>query len=92
MESLRENRALLYSLLGSGGVVFALALGIIPEFAQQFEIIDFPSEVSILLVANFYFVRGGKDVSLWFQYCSFKMWWYSFVLNGEIGKKRLSFE
>ncbi|RXG55213.1 Manganese-transporting ATPase 13A1 [Armadillidium vulgare] len=47
MESLRENRALLYSLLGSGSVVVALALGIIPEFAQQFEIIDFPSEVTI---------------------------------------------
>lgn len=45
MESLLENKALLYSLLGSGGVVFALAVGIVPEFAQQFEIVDFPPEV-----------------------------------------------
>ena len=47
MESLQENRALLYSLLGSGSVVFALALGIFPDFAHQFEIVDFPTEVSI---------------------------------------------
>lgn len=45
MESLLENKALLYSLLGSGGVVLALAVGIVPEFAQQFEIVDFPPEV-----------------------------------------------
>lgn len=41
-----ENKALLYSLLGSGGVVLALALGVIPEFAQQFEIVEFPPKVS----------------------------------------------
>lgn len=45
MESLLENKALLYSLLGSGSVVLALAVGIVPEFAQQFEIVDFPPEV-----------------------------------------------
>ncbi|XP_064115306.1 endoplasmic reticulum transmembrane helix translocase-like [Macrobrachium nipponense] len=50
MESLSENKALLYSLLCSGGVVMALALGIIPEFAQQFEIVDFPPEYRNILV------------------------------------------
>ncbi|XP_068228733.1 endoplasmic reticulum transmembrane helix translocase [Palaemon carinicauda] len=50
MESLTENKALLYSLLCSGGVVMALALGIIPEFAQQFEIVDFPPEYRTILV------------------------------------------
>ncbi|XP_037794888.1 manganese-transporting ATPase 13A1-like [Penaeus monodon] len=50
MESLLENKALLYSLLGSGGVVLALAVGIVPEFAQQFEIVDFPPEYRIILV------------------------------------------
>lgn len=47
MESLKDNRPLLYGILFSGGVVLALTLGIIPELAAQFEIIDFPSDVSI---------------------------------------------
>lgn len=46
MESLRRNKALLYSIVGSGGVVLALTLGIVPELAAQFEIIDFPPDVS----------------------------------------------
>lgn len=46
MESLRENKALLYSILGSSSVVLALTLGIIPELSAQFEIIDFPPDVS----------------------------------------------
>ncbi|XP_042234458.1 endoplasmic reticulum transmembrane helix translocase-like [Homarus americanus] len=50
MESLLENKALLYSLMGSGGVVLALSLGVIPEFAEQFEIVDFPSEYRFMLV------------------------------------------
>ncbi|CAL4059528.1 unnamed protein product, partial [Meganyctiphanes norvegica] len=50
MESLFENKALLYSLLGSGSVVMSLALGVVPEFAQQFEIVDFPPEYRVMLV------------------------------------------
>ncbi|KAF2366163.1 P-type ATPase [Trinorchestia longiramus] len=50
MESLRENRALLVSLLCTGGLVMALAMGIIPQFAEQFEIVDFPPEFRKLLV------------------------------------------
>jgi type II secretory pathway component PulF len=49
MESLTENRALLYSLLGSGGAVLALAMGLVPDFASQFEIVDFPPEVTEFL-------------------------------------------
>ena len=45
MESLRENTVLLYSLMGAGGLVMSLAMGVVPEFAQQFEIVDFPAEV-----------------------------------------------
>lgn len=47
MESLKQNKALLYSILGSGGVVLALTLGLVPELSAQFEIIDFPPDVSI---------------------------------------------
>lgn len=49
MESLTENRALLYSLLGSGAAVLALAMGLVPEIASQFEIVDFPPEVTQIL-------------------------------------------
>lgn len=46
MESLKENRPLMFSVIGSTACIFALALGVFPEVAQQFEIVDFPLEVS----------------------------------------------
>lgn len=49
MESLSQNKALLYSVVCSGGAVLALALGLVPDLAAQFEIIDFPPDVSIFL-------------------------------------------
>lgn len=58
MESLRQNKALMYSIVGSGGTVLALALGLVPELATQFEIIDFPSDVSISFIEN---VRGDVN-------------------------------
>lgn len=48
MESLRNNKALLYSILGAGGTVLALTLGIIPELSAQFELIEFPPDVSVV--------------------------------------------
>lgn len=50
MESLTENKALLYSIVGSAAAILALAMGIIPELAFQFEIVDFPPEFRIILV------------------------------------------
>jgi len=44
MESLRENKPLLYSVCGSGLIIFSLAAGWLPDVAAQFEIIDFPPE------------------------------------------------
>lgn len=46
MESLRENRLLLYSILTSSTIVLCLALGIVPDLLQTFEIIEFPDDVS----------------------------------------------
>jgi cation-transporting ATPase 13A1 len=46
MESLTENKALLYSIVGSAGAILALAMGIFPDMAYQFEIVDFPAEVN----------------------------------------------
>ncbi len=49
MESLRENKPLLYSLMISGGAIIGLTSGMLPDIAQQFEIVEFPSEVSTRL-------------------------------------------
>jgi hypothetical protein len=46
MESMRENKALLYSLAGTGAFIFLLACGLVPELSEQFGIIDFPPEVT----------------------------------------------
>jgi len=50
MESLTENRSLLYSLAGAGGFVVMLALGWLPEFSEQFSIIDFTDEYRSILL------------------------------------------
>ncbi|CAG9533011.1 unnamed protein product [Cercopithifilaria johnstoni] len=44
MESLLENKPMLYSLLFSGFAVFALASGISPELTQKFELVELPIE------------------------------------------------
>lgn len=46
MESLVQNKSLLYSLICSAAVILGLACGLLPELAAQFEIVDFPSDVS----------------------------------------------
>jgi hypothetical protein len=47
MESLIENRPLLWSVIGSMVAVVSLVLGTIPDLCNQFSIVDFPSDVSI---------------------------------------------
>ena len=59
MESLRENKALLYSLSGTGAFIFILAIGWIPELSEQFGIIDFPPEVRTRI--DFVFFRENDD-------------------------------
>lgn len=49
MESLRENRALLYSLVGSGSFILGLALGVMPEVSHDFSIVEFDPEFRQLL-------------------------------------------
>lgn len=45
MESLLQNKSLLYSLIGIAAVILGLC-GFLPELAAQFEIVEFPSDVS----------------------------------------------
>jgi manganese-transporting P-type ATPase len=47
MESLTENRALLYSLLISGGSIVALASGLVPDASTQFQLVELDPEVSV---------------------------------------------
>ena len=46
MESLTEHKAMLYSLLVSGGAVFALAFGASDDAIKQFELVVLPDEVN----------------------------------------------
>ena len=64
MESLTENKALLYSILGSGGGILALALGIIPQMAYEFEIVNIPTEVFIHILNINIFKNLYKQLGL----------------------------
>lgn len=45
MESLAENKPMLFSILSSGVAVFALASNIMPELSQKFELVEMPDQV-----------------------------------------------
>jgi cation-transporting ATPase 13A1 len=47
MESLRENKPLLWSIALSGLAIVGLLSGSSPEFNEQFALVDIPTEVSI---------------------------------------------
>lgn len=46
MESLTENRPLFYSIAISMGALFTLLMGWMPEVSAQFELVEFPKDVS----------------------------------------------
>jgi hypothetical protein len=46
MESLRENKPLLWSIFASFFAVVALVTGLLPDLANQFSIVEFPIDVS----------------------------------------------
>lgn len=49
MESLFENKAMLYSIMFSGGAVFTLASGQATDLMIQFELVVLPEAVSFIL-------------------------------------------
>lgn len=51
MESLMENRVLLYSLVGTGSFILSLVLGFMPEINAEFGIVDFDPEYRTLLAS-----------------------------------------
>ena len=53
MESMRENRALLYSLVSTGSFIVLLALGWSPDLCEQFGIVNFPDEVRTHIAPTF---------------------------------------
>jgi hypothetical protein len=48
MESLSENRPLLYSILFSAASVFTLAGRFMPELSDQFQIVEIPDDVILI--------------------------------------------
>lgn len=52
MESLRENRFLMYTIVITASVVGLLSFGISSELLTTFEIIEFPDDVIIILYYN----------------------------------------
>lgn len=53
MESLRENKPLLWSIVLSGMAILGLLSGTSPEFNEQFGLVDIPVEVTIAPQVNF---------------------------------------
>lgn len=49
MESLKENRPLLWSIVASISAVTLLVLGASPDLCAQFSIVEFPADVSCVL-------------------------------------------
>ena len=45
MCSLWDNKPLMYSIVASFGLIVVLVTGTMPEFSEQFSIVEFPHEV-----------------------------------------------
>ena len=50
MESLVENKPLLYSLMISGSTVVCLACGLLPDLSDQFQLVEFAPEYRNILL------------------------------------------
>ncbi|XP_053209621.1 endoplasmic reticulum transmembrane helix translocase-like [Panonychus citri] len=61
MESLRQNKPLMYSIFGSIIAVIALVTGYFPDLAQQFAIVEFPQEFQVVVLTVL-----GADLTLAF--------------------------
>lgn len=62
MESLQENRPLFYSIFISMGALICLLTGLFPDVSNQFEIVEFPTDVSIISAA-FYNIIFSFDLT-----------------------------
>ncbi|XP_041968450.1 endoplasmic reticulum transmembrane helix translocase [Aricia agestis] len=69
MEGLRDNRPLLWSVVVSGGAVFALATGVLPDLSNMFEIVYFPPDYRLIvvqvLIADMVFAYLVDRICLW---------------------------
>ena len=70
MCSLWENKPLMYSIVGSFGLIFVLVTGAMPEFSEQFSVVEFPQEVCFTrpkpyhVYNNYDFISVPDDPSL----------------------------
>ncbi|KAK4879876.1 hypothetical protein RN001_008022 [Aquatica leii] len=69
MESLKQNKALLYTIIGSSLVILALTLGLLPELSAQLELVVFPFEFRLIILqvlfADFIFSFLVDRICLW---------------------------
>ena len=65
MESIRENRPLMISLVGTYSFIVFLALGWSSDLCEQFGIVQFPEEVFIYNVLN-------QDIAIIVQLLKYK--------------------
>ena len=76
MESIRENRPLMISLVGTYSFIVFLALGWSSDLCEQFGIIQFPEEVrlviqSIIRIRAFYSSERQFIINMILSYFSF---------------------
>lgn len=57
MESLRENKLLMYAILFSSSVVILLTTGFSADLNSTFEIISFPDDVIHKIILFYYFIQ-----------------------------------
>ena len=76
MESLKENKPLLYSIIFSSFSVFALAYRIFPDTSDQFQIVEIADEVRIdtdlflkILFNRFFEIFFSSGILLLVLYC-----------------------
>ncbi len=60
MESLSENKPLLYSIIFSATSVWVLACRLVPEVSDQFQIVEFPIEVLIMAEKELFLSSSNK--------------------------------
>ena len=74
MESLRNNKPLLYSLAVSGGTIVGLASGLMPEATEYFELVPLPDEVGFSCVLTLFYkmVRLSSDNSIFKTFLNYK--------------------
>ena len=90
MESLKENKPLLYSIIFSASAAVGLACRTLPDLNEQFQIVDFPDEVKrsflftdLIQFTDLFVIQQKNSFAqfYWARFCSIlwlAFWWTGF--------------